>query len=121
MNRSHLWKFLIIVFVVIWAMSEAIPPTGADLLREFQRRSRRQDEAFSNIVVKATQLQRELPNRAFGNLVEAVGTNDITRYFPQYATKVKGQKDPSRFVLHQLQQESAGKIHLGLDLQGGSS
>src|SRR5712672_1390121 len=98
MNRSHLWKFLIIVFVVVWAIYEATPLTSRDLLREFQRKSHRQDEAFSSIVAKATQLQRELPNRTFGNLIEAVGTNDLTRYFPQYAAKAKGQKDPNRVV-----------------------
>jgi hypothetical protein len=42
MNRSHLWKFLIIVFVVVWAIYEATPLTSRDLLREFQRKSHRQ-------------------------------------------------------------------------------
>src|SRR5882762_2737700 len=121
MNRSHLWKLLLIVFVVVWAIFETTPPTSRDLLREFQRHSRRQDETFSNIVTRAAQMQQEMPNRTFGNLIAAVGTNDIVRYFPQYADKAKGQKDPNLYVLHQIQRESAGRIRLGLDLQGGSS
>jgi SecD/SecF fusion protein len=34
---------------------------------------------------------------------------------------VKSEADPSRAVLNRLQQDAAGKIHLGLDLQGGTS
>lgn len=118
MNRSHLWKFLLICFVVIWAILEFVPPTSKDLIVEFQRQARRPDEAFSEIVAKAKQLQQQMPNRTFANLQEAVGTNDIAKYFPQY--NPKGQKEPNRYVLNRLQKDTAGKIHLGLDLQGGS-
>src|SRR5881396_3743244 len=119
MNRSHLWKFLLIAFVVVWAIFEMTPLTSRDLLLEFQHKARRPDATFSNIVVTANEFQAKNPNRTFANLKEAVGTNEIAHYFPQY--NVKGQKDPNRFVLHQLQREASGRIHLGLDLQGGSS
>lgn len=48
------------------------------------------------------------------------GTNDITPYFA-HRISVKGEKSPSAFVLNRLQREAAGKIKLGLDLQGGTS
>ncbi|HZQ46226.1 MAG TPA: protein translocase subunit SecD, partial [Verrucomicrobiae bacterium] len=54
------------------------------------------------------------------NLVEAVGTNDIARYFPQFRD-IAAERNPSRAVLDRLQKEAAGKIKLGLDLQGGTA
>src|SRR5258706_15141051 len=118
MNRSHVWKFFIILFVLLWSIFEITPPTSRDLLLEFQHKARRPDETFAGIVARAKQLQQENPNRIFGNLQQAVGTNDLVRYFPQY--NVKGQKEPNTFILHQIQREASGKIRLGLDLQGGS-
>ena len=50
---------------------------------------------------------------------EAIGTNDIQPYFP--FVSAKNQLDPTTFILNQLQRDAAGKIKLGLDLQGGTS
>jgi len=119
MKQKHLWQLLIIVFVVVWSVFEITPPTGRDLLQDFQQKARSKDAAFSNIVARAQQLQKEQPSRGFGNLKDAVGTNDITKYFPQI--NPKGQKNPSAFVLNRLQRDASGKIKLGLDLQGGTS
>ena len=119
MKQKHLWYFLFVVFVVVWSIFELTPPTGRDLLQDFQAKARSKDEAFSNIVARAQQLQKDLPGRAYGNLKDAVGTNDITKYFPHI--NPKGQKNPSAYVLNRLQREAAGRIKLGLDLQGGTS
>src|SRR4051812_39706015 len=118
MNRRHFWKFLLIIVVVGLSTLALIPPTSRDLLVEFQGKARRPDDAFANIVAKAKQLQQEKPNSPFANLKEAVGTNDLSRYFPQF--DVKGQKDPNLAILHRIQHDAAGSIRLGLDLQGGS-
>ena len=36
MNRSHLWKFLIIILVVAWSASEMMPPKGRPLIEAFR-------------------------------------------------------------------------------------
>src|SRR6266700_746594 len=121
MNRNHLWKFLLIVFILVWALFEIAPPVGRNVIDVFQERAERQkkDTAYSNLVARARELQKQMPERAFGNLKEAVGTNDIARYFP--FIDVSGQKDPGSFILNRIQRDAAGKIKLGLDLQGVSS
>lgn len=119
MQQKHLWQLLIIVFVVVFAVFEITPPTGRDLLQDFQNKARFKDAAFSNVVERAAQLQKENPVRTFGNLKDAVGTNDIAKYFPHINSK--NEKNPTLFVLNRLQQEASGKIKLGLDLQGGTS
>src|SRR5258706_198197 len=119
MKQKHLWSLIAIVVALALSVTALIPPTGRDLLQDFQAKARNKDAAFSNIVAQAQLMQKELPGRAYGNLKDAVGTNDITKYFPNISAT--GQKDPSRYVLNRLQREAAGKIKLGLDLQGGTS
>ena len=119
MNRNHLWKFLLIVFVVAWSAYEVYPPSGRNIIEVFKEEAGKKDATFSNIVERAQQLAKQNTNATlFADLKEAVGTNDIGRYFPY---DVKGEKDPNTAVLYRLQQESAGRIRLGLDLQGGTS
>ena len=118
MNRNLLWKSLLVVFVVGWSLWEIYPPSSRNLITEFQEKAFKRDADFTNIVQRAKALEAERSNRTFANLRDALGTNDITRYFPQYAAQA--QRDPNYHVLNQLQREAAGKIKLGLDLQGGS-
>jgi SecD/SecF fusion protein len=60
-----------------------------------------------------------MPGKPYENLVQAIGTNDITRYFPSFGAK--SQLQPTTYILNRLQREAAGRIRLGLDLQGGTS
>ena len=58
------------------------------------------------------------PHRQFGELMAAIGTNDIRPYFPYM--DVHNEERPTYALLNLLQQKAAGKIKLGLDLQGGT-
>jgi SecD/SecF fusion protein len=118
MTQNHLWRLLLIIFILVWAVFEITPPTGRNLITEFRSKARNKDATFSNIVAKAEQLQQENSARTYGNLKEAIGTNDIAKYFSYSA---KGEKDPSLYVLNRLQRDASGKIKLGLDLKGGVS
>src|SRR5438270_328000 len=119
MNQNHLWKLLLILFVVAWSAFEIYPPSGQNVIEVFKEEAIKKDATFTNILERAQQLQKESTNRPpFAILKEAVGTNDISGYFP---FDVKGEKDPTSAALYRLQQDAAGKIKLGLDLQGGTS
>ena len=119
MNRNNTGRFLLVIFVLVWSLFEIYPPKSGDLLLEFQDRAVSKDTNFTAIVSMAQALTKERPARVFGNLRDAIGTNDIAKYFP--GIKVANQKDPSRYILTRLQGDIAGKIKLGLDLQGGTS
>ena len=122
MNRSHLWKLLLILFILAWAVYSQVPWKGRNVLTIFQERSVRdkRDAAYSNIVQQAQINQKENPQRLpYGCLKEAVGTNEIARYFP--FINVKSEKEPNTYILQRLQRLAAGKVKLGLDLQGGTS
>jgi len=119
MNRNYAWKVFGVVLLMALCIAGMYPPVGQNLIEVFKQRGERRDATFTNIVTEAERLQKEFPERTFANLKDAVGTNYITNYFPRI--DASGKKDPNRHVLQRLQQETAGKFRLGLDLQGGTS
>src|SRR5215510_13908173 len=121
MKQNLLWKFLFVVFILTWAILEMNPPTSRDLMSEFQSRAERKDTNFTAIVERAGDLNKETPGRAFANLVTAIGTNEIAKYFPFVNVSDVPEAERNLAVLHRLQRDAAGKIKLGLDLQGGTS
>ncbi|HYG35550.1 MAG TPA: hypothetical protein VEC99_12235, partial [Clostridia bacterium] len=120
MNRNNFWRFVLVILVVLWSLYELYPPKARDLIQHFRERAvSRGDVTFSNIVYQAQSLQKAMPQKPYDNLLQAVGTNDLTRYFPMF--EAKNEANPTRYILNRLQRESAGRIRLGLDLQGGTS
>jgi SecD/SecF fusion protein len=121
MKRNLLWKFVFLCFVVGWAWFEIYPPQGRNLVAEFETRADKAsvDGTFSAIVEATKNLETQRPGQTYGNLRLAIGTNDIRKYFPGFDTK--GDPEPTRTILNRLQKDAAGKIRLGLDLQGGQS
>jgi SecD/SecF fusion protein len=120
MIRNNLWRFTIVILVVLWSLYEAYPPTSGDLVAQFEKNARPTagDTTISNIVFTARELGKANPEKAYSNLQQAIGTNDITPFF---AYDTKNQPQPTKYILNRLQREVAGKIKLGLDLQGGTS
>src|SRR5262249_12108786 len=123
MKQNQFWKVVIILFIVAWSIYEFYPPTNRSLIDEFENQAVKRDAAFTNIVNEARSLQKQFPNREFGNLLTAItnnlGDKALTNYFT--GIEVPAGKDQVRAVLNELQREAAGKIKLGLDLQGGMS
>src|SRR5437867_3539309 len=107
-------RSLIVIGAVLLSALALFPLTDRNITDVFESSAepKTKDARFSNIVAQARQLQKEMPDRTFGNLQAAIGTNDITKYFPQIGAK--GEKDPSRVVLNRLQHDAAGSIKLGL-------
>ncbi len=119
MSRKNLWKLLLVLFILAWALYELYPPTPRNLLEVFRAQAEATDTNFTAIVNQALALQAKNSNQTFLNLLTAVGTNDLTRYFPSLAEE--NATDQNRIILNQIQQKAAGRIKLGLDLQGGIS
>jgi len=120
MIRNNFWRFTLVVLVLVWSLFEAYPPTSRDLVAQFEKNARAipGDTTISNIVFTARELGKVNPDKAYANLQLAIGTNDIAPFF-SYDTKTEAR--PTTYILNRLQREVAGKIKLGLDLQGGTS
>ena len=119
MNRNNFWRGIIVLIVLFLSLYWLYPPKGRGLVEVFRETAVNRDTNFVAILAKAQTLQKTAPERAYDNLAEAVGTNDITRYFPFF--DAKNEVRPTSYILNRLQRKAAGKILLGLDLQGGTS
>lgn len=119
MKQNNLGRFLLVVAIILWSLYQVYPPTPRDLVQQFSNRAENRDAAFTNILARVGALEKTGTNSEFGALEAAVGTNDIQNYFP--FVDAKNQLHPTLFVLNQLQRDAAGKIKLGIDLQGGTS
>jgi SecD/SecF fusion protein len=118
--KSNLGRFLLILFVVTWSLYSLYPPKSRNLIDVFQDQAETTDTNFTAIVNAARALEAKNTNStAFLDLLAAVGTNDLSRYFPSLVDE--DAADRNRSVLNALQAKAAGKIKLGLDLQGGVS
>ncbi len=119
MKHNNFGWFIFVICLVLWSFYEVYPPSSRDLLQEFTSRAQNQDATFTNIVNQARDLEKAGTNSAFGALQEAIGENDIQKYFPKISAT--NEVRPNLFILNRLQRSAAGKIKLGLDLQGGTS
>ena len=120
MKRNNLGRLALVLIIVAWSLYEIYPPAGRDLIQYFKERSINHDAEWTNILQRAEALRLSAPERGFSNLKDAVGTNnvDIAKYFPFF--EAKNELYPTTYILNRLQREAAGKIKLGLDLQGGT-
>ena len=82
MKKNNFGWFIFVVLLVCWALYQTYPPTSRDLIQQFESRAENQDAAFTNILQQLAPLQVANTNREFANLKDAIGTNDIERYFP---------------------------------------
>ncbi|MDB6053163.1 MAG: protein-export rane protein SecD [Verrucomicrobiales bacterium] len=117
MKRNNTFRWVVVVLFVAWAISSIYPPTSKNLYETFKEEAANRDAAFTNILSRADQLEKEFPNRGYNNLKAAAGTNELNKYF---AFDVKSELDQNAAVLNKLQRKGAGKVKLGLDLQGGT-
>jgi SecD/SecF fusion protein len=121
MKKPKFWWSLI-VFLVAWSLWEIYPPSNRNLITEFSEQAdpAKEDATFKNIVDTAEALQKANPDphREFNNLMQAIGTNNVQPYFP--LLDVRNEERPTYAILNVLQRRAAGKIKLGLDLQGGT-
>src|SRR5262249_42577236 len=99
-QQNNLWKFILVVGVLIWSAYEMYPPESRNLVTVFKEKAvqNRQDDAYKGILERLDKLEKENPGRTYGNLSEAIGTNDLTKYFPFY--EVKGELNPKRAILN---------------------
>src|SRR3954469_25016386 len=116
MNRNNKLRWAFVVFLTAWAIYSLYPPEGRDLIEVFAEKATSKDTNFTAIVEQA----RKAPtSNRYQALQMAIGTNDISKYFP--GVKAATTRDYTKAVLTKVQKAAAGKVKLGLDLLGGTS
>ena len=120
MKRNNLARFLFLLLILGWAVTEMTPLRDQSLIDEFSK-AEAKDEAFDKVIATAKASHEEDDSNEFGDLYKAVEASGLalTDYFPKM--KFGEQTPNNRLVLQSLQKRVAGQIQLGLDLKGGSS
>ena len=122
-SNNNLGRFFLVIAIVAWSLIQIYPPTARDLVQQFASRAVTKDAAakatLQAILAQTATLQKAGTNNEFTALQLAIGTNSIQDFFP--FIPAKNQVHPNLFILNRLQRDAAGKIKLGLDLQGGTS
>jgi SecD/SecF fusion protein len=116
MNRNNKLRWAIVAFLTAWAIYSFYPPNSRKLIDVFIEQASNKDTNFTAIVERA---RKEPTSNQYQALQNAVGTNDLSKYFP--GLKAPTTADYNRAALNRVQRAAAGKVKLGLDLQGGTS
>lgn len=119
MKRNNFWRWIFVVFVVVWALVEMYPPTDRPLIEVFEESATNRDDRFEAIVKEARDgVAAGIPSQ-YQLLLTAAANTSLTNYFPQY--KPDPDANANAHVLNRIQRKAAGKIRLGIDLKGGTS
>ena len=118
MKQNNLGRFILVIVIIAWSLFQIYPPTSRSLISDFGSRAEKPDATLTAIVKQAESLQQAGTNE-FAALQQAIGTNDVQKYFS--FINAKTQVRPNTYILNRLQREASGQIKLGLDLQGGTS
>jgi SecD/SecF fusion protein len=116
MNRNNKLRWAIVVFITAWAIYSFYPPNSRNLIDVFAEQASNKDTNFTAIVEQA---RKEPTGNQYLALQTAIGTNDLQKYFP--GIKASTPAEYKKAVLNRAQKAAAGKVKLGLDLQGGTS
>ena len=119
MKRNNFWRWFIVIFVVVWAIFEMIPPSDRDLIVEFENSASNKDDAFNQIVSTARADRETGTGSDYGNLLKAAVDIPLTNYFPKFTPPPDA--NANSYVLNKIQRQAAGQIRLGIDLKGGTS
>ena len=124
MKPGYYWKWLLVIFLAAWAISEITPPWSASLIDQFEQDATasagESKTLLESVVAEARKKEEASPGRTYANMFDAIGTNDVRALFPDIKI-AEDEEQPVKVVLNELQQRAAGQIRLGLDLQGGVS
>ena len=123
MSGKILWKLLLSVVIVGWAVLNLFPLRDTDFDQYILDRATAHKEEFAQVLTRA---QEQVKNKESPTLFVALknmgdtGTYDYLLYFPDvHVADIKNVKKRNEIILRELLRQSQGKIKKGLDLQGG--
>jgi len=119
MKRNNLLRSCIVLFFIVWAVVQFTPLRDKNIIDVFAERAEMSDTNLTAIIKRARTLDQEAPGKHYANLVTAIGTNELHPYF--MSVNVAEAAEPNKAILSKLQRDAAGKVKLGIDLQGGVS
>ena len=124
MFRQNLWKLLLSIAIVIWAVAELIPFKDRPFDEYIRSEAKGSPAEFAAVMKQAdARVDSKQAPSVFVALKE-IGKEqklDLSKYFPQVRLEasLKNVERRNNILLDELLKRSKGRLQLGLDLKGG--
>jgi SecD/SecF fusion protein len=124
MFRQNLWKLLLSIAIVIWAVAELIPFKDRQFDEYIRSEAKASPTEFAAVMKQAVaRVDAKQAPTVFVALKE-IGHEqklDLSKFFPQIRLEasLKNVERRNNILLDELLRRSKGRLQLGLDLKGG--
>lgn len=126
MLKRNLWKILISLAAVAWAVTELIPLKDVPFVDYVRTHATAKPAEFNKLVDEATARKKNLQAASEYVALKQIGKErklDLTQYFPNIRLEdsLRNIEKRNDILLAELLRRSKGRMQLGLDLNGGVS
>ncbi len=126
MLKRNLWKILLSLAVLAWAVTELIPLKDVPFVDYVRTHATAKTAEFNKLVDEAAARKKNLQAVSEFVALKQIGKErkiDLSQYFPNIALEdsLKNIEKRNDILLAELLRRSKGRLQLGLDLNGGVS
>lgn len=125
MFKRNLWKIVLSLAIVVWAITELIPTTDIPFVDYAREHATAKEPEFAKLLEEAKSLEvSRQATSAFVGLKKLARERqiDLIQYFPSIdLADVKNVDRRNNLLLDELLRRSRSKLQTGLDLKGGVS
>lgn len=124
MLRSNLWKLLLSLGIVLWAVYTTLPVQDRDFGQYIRAEATAKQTEFNALVTKAGERVKNGQATSLFVALKQIAREeklDLSTFFPdiRLEASLKNIEKRNAILLDELLKRSKGKLQLGLDLKGG--
>ncbi|MDD2765186.1 MAG: protein translocase subunit SecD [Opitutaceae bacterium] len=124
MLRQNLWKLLLSIAIVSWAVAELVPLKDRPFTAYIRTEAKAYAPEFAAVLKQAQERVASKQAPSVFMALKQIGREqklDLSRFFPQIRLEasLKNVERRNNILLDELLKRSKGRLQLGLDLEGG--
>jgi SecD/SecF fusion protein len=124
MLRQNLWKLLLTMAIIIWAVAELIPFKNRDFAPYIRTQATAKPAEFISLMKEASDRVASGQAQTVFVALKQIGKErklDLSQFFPELRLEasLKNVEKRNSILLDELLKRSKGRLQLGLDLKGG--
>jgi SecD/SecF fusion protein len=124
MLRQNIWKLLLSVAILIWAVAELVPIRDRPFDQYIRTQATAKQADFINVMKEASDRVASKQAQTVFVALKQIGKErklDLSQFFPQIRLEasLKNVDRRNNILLDELLKRSKGRLQLGLDLAGG--
>ena len=124
MLKRNLWKLVLCLAVLAWAVTQLIPIQDEPFVSYVRTHASAKSDEFAKLLDEAAARKKNLQAPSEFVALKQIGKErrlDLTRFFPQIRLEdsLRNIEKRNDILLNELLRLSRGRLQLGLDLKGG--